>query len=169
MTRRPPEALARLGIGLVPQGRRLFPTLTVAENLFLARLRHTRAQGTHWEQERIFHYFPKLRDLLGTKADVLSGGEQQMVAIARALSGHIKLLLLDEPFEGLSPAMKDEVFNSINQLRGMVAILIVEHDLDRVLALANRVYVLDRGRISHQGPAQALLTNLELRKQVLWL
>ena len=125
--------------------------------------------GVHWDQDRIFSYFPRIRDKLGTNADLLSGGEQQMVAIARALSGNVKLLLLDEPFEGLAPAVVEEVFKSLDQLRGEIAILIIEHDLDLVLALADRAYVLDRGHVSHTGPAEPLLSDIEFRKQVLWL
>jgi ABC-type branched-subunit amino acid transport system ATPase component/ABC-type branched-subunit amino acid transport system permease subunit len=169
ITGRPPEEAARLGIGLVPQGRRLFPNLTVAENLQLGGLRRTRGSGAHWDLERIFQYFPQLRSLMWAKADVLSGGEQQMVAVARALTGHVRCLLLDEPFEGLAPQVKDEVARSIDRLRGEISILIVEHDLDQVLALADRVYVLDRGRITHEGPAGPLLHDLEFRKQVLWV
>jgi branched-chain amino acid transport system ATP-binding protein len=113
-------------------------------------------------------YFPRIRDKLDINADLLSGGEQQMVAIARALSGNVRLLL-DEPFEGLAPAVVEEVFKSIDQLRGEIAILIIEHDLDLVLALADRAYVLDRGHVSHAGPAELLLRDIEFRKQVLWL
>ncbi len=168
---RSPEPIARAGIGLVPQGRRLFPGLTVAENLKLGGLARTSkgGEGVHWDEQRIFGYFPRLREKLGTKADVLSGGEQQMVAIARALSGNVRLLLLDEPFEGLAPAVVEEVFKSLDQLRREIAILIIEHDLDLVLALADRAYVLDRGRVSHSGPAQPLLTDLAFRKSVLWV
>ena len=168
---RSPEHIARAGIGLVPQGRRLFPGLTVAENLKLGGLARASkgGEGVHWDEQRIFGYFPKLREKLGTKADVLSGGEQQMVAIARALSGNVRLLLLDEPFEGLAPAVVEEVFKSLDQLRREIAILIIEHDLDLVLALADRAYVLDRGRVSHSGPAQPLLTDLAFRKSVLWV
>jgi ABC-type branched-subunit amino acid transport system ATPase component/ABC-type branched-subunit amino acid transport system permease subunit len=164
-----PERAARLGIGLVPQGRRLFAGLTVEENLRLGGLARSGGSGLAWERERIYGYFPRIRDKLGTKADQLSGGEQQMVAIARALSGSVKILLLDEPFEGLSPAMVEEVFDSIEQLRKDISILIIEHHLDLVLSLADRAVVLDRGRVSHVGPAQPLLTDLEFRKQVLWL
>ena len=178
-----PERIARAGIGLVPQGRRLFPGLTVAENLRLGGLsrggRHAARDpgagvrgagaGVHWDQERIFSYFPRIRDKLGTNADLLSGGEQQMVAIARALSGNVRLLMLDEPFEGLAPAVVEEVFKSLDQLRGEIAILIIEHDLDLVLALADRAYVLDRGHVSHTGPAEPLLSDIEFRKQVLWM
>jgi len=164
-----PEHIARAGIGLVPQGRRLFPGLSVAENLRLGGLSRGGGKGIHWDQERIFSYFPRIRDKLGTNADLLSGGEQQMVAIARALSGNVRLLMLDEPFEGLAPAVVEEVFKSLDQLRGEIAILIIEHDLDLVLALADRAYVLDRGQVSHSGPAEPLLSDIEFRKQVLWL
>ncbi|MEO5861705.1 MAG: branched-chain amino acid ABC transporter ATP-binding protein/permease [Burkholderiales bacterium] len=163
-----PEQIARMGLGYVPQGRRLFAGLTVAENLRLGGLSRQAGEGVHWDQERIFSYFPRLRDKLNTKADVLSGGEQQMVAIARALSGNVKLLLLDEPFEGLSPAVVEEVFRSLDQLRAEMTILVIEHDLDLVLALADSAYVLDRGRVSHSGPAEPLLTDLTMRKKVLW-
>jgi ABC-type branched-subunit amino acid transport system ATPase component/ABC-type branched-subunit amino acid transport system permease subunit len=166
---RAPEYIARAGVGLVPQGRRLFSGLTVAENLHLGALSRGGTGGVHWDQERIFGYFPRIRDKLATRADALSGGEQQMVAIARALSGNVQILLLDEPFEGLAPALVDEVFKSLDQLRREIPILIIEHDLDLVLSLADRAYVLDRGRVSHEGPAAPLLTDLELRRKVLWV
>jgi ABC-type branched-subunit amino acid transport system ATPase component len=171
ITGRSPEHIARAGIGLVPQGRRLFPGLTVAQNLKLGGLsRASRdSEGVHWDEERIFGYFPRVREKLNTKADLLSGGEQQMVAIARALSGNVRLLLLDEPFEGLAPAVVEEVFKSLDQLRHEIAILIIEHDLDLVLALADHAYVLDRGLVSHSGPAEPLLTDLDFRKSVLWV
>ncbi len=169
ITGRTPEQVARLGIGLVPQGRRLFAGLTVEENLRLGALARKTGTGVHWDRERIYTYFPKVRDKLHAKADQLSGGEQQMVAIARALSGNIKLLMLDEPFEGLSPVMVEEVFKAIDSLRKEVAILIIEHHLDLVLSLADNAYVLDRGFVSHEGPAEPLLTDLEFRKKVLWL
>jgi len=166
---RSPEQIARLGVGLVPQGRRLFAGLTVDENLRLGGLSRSRGSGVRWDRDRIYGYFPRIRDKLDTNADQLSGGEQQMVAIARALSGNVEILLLDEPFEGLSPAMVDEVFKSIEKLRSEISILIVEHHLDIVLSLADRAVVLDRGRVSHEGPAGPLLTDLEFRKKVLWL
>jgi len=164
-----PEDIARLGMGFVPQGRRLFPNLTVSENLALGRLRRRGDDGIRWEQERIFEFFPRVRERLDEKAETLSGGEQQMVAIARALSGRVKLLLLDEPFEGLAPAVTETIFAALDRLRGEVPILIVEHDLDLVLALADRIYVLDRGRISYAGPAAPLRADPERRRRVLWV
>jgi len=164
-----PEDVARGGIGLVPQGRRLFPTLTVAQNLEMGRLRRTGREGVRWSEERVFAMFPRLAQRLNAKADTLSGGEQQMVAIARALVGNTRILLMDEPFEGLSPAMVEEVFGVIDALRRDVPILMIEHDLDLALALADRVYVLDRGRITHEGPAAPLHADLGLRRKVLWI
>jgi branched-chain amino acid transport system ATP-binding protein len=165
----PPEDVARAGIGFVPQGRRLFPALTVAQNLEMGRLKRTGGAGVRWSEERVFAMFPRLAQRLNAKADTLSGGEQQMVAIARALVGNTRVLLMDEPFEGLSPAMAEEVFRAIDALRRDVPILMIEHDLDLALALADRVYVLDRGRITHEGPAAPLHADLNLRRKVLWI
>ncbi len=166
-----PEAVARLGVGLVPQGRRLFAGLTVAENLALGalRFRPTTAEGVHWDLDRILSVFPRIRERMQINADRLSGGEQQMVAIARALSGNVRLLLLDEPFEGLSPALVDELFGAIEALGREISVLIVDHHLDLVLALAERAVVLDRGHVSHQGPTHPLLVELDFRKKVLWI
>lgn len=169
ITAQAPEDIARAGVGYVPQGRRLFPNLTVAQNLELGALRRRGGPGLRWNEEQIFAHFPKLKRLWHRQAGVLSGGEQQMLAIARALAGNVRLVMLDEPFEGLAPAVTDEVFEAVSDLRRDVPILIVEHDLDRVLALADRVYVLDRGAVAHEGPARPLLSDLEYRKKVLWL
>jgi ABC-type branched-subunit amino acid transport system ATPase component len=132
-------------------------------------LRRTRRGGDAWSDEQIFEVFPRLRERYEVNAESLSGGEQQMVAIARALAGHVKVLLLDEPFEGLSPAMTEEVFNAVLKLKGKVTILIVDHNLDLALALSDRALVLDRGRISHIGPAEPLLKDLDYRREKLWI
>jgi branched-chain amino acid transport system ATP-binding protein len=164
-------AIARLGIGYVPQGRGLFAGMTVAENLALGRLARA-TDGSHgmvWSEEKIYDYFPRLQERRNVAADYLSGGEQQMVAVARALSGNVKLLLLDEPFEGLAPTVVQELFTVFDQLRGEVSMVIVEHNLDLVLALADRVFALERGAVFHTGPAQPLLDDLDYRKQILWL
>ena len=167
----PAPDIARLGIGYVPQGRGLFAGMTVADNLALGRLARSTdgSNGTVWSEEKILQVFPRLKDRMQTPADYLSGGEQQMVAVARALSGNVKLLLLDEPFEGLAPSVVQELFTLFDQLRSQVSILIVEHNLDLVLALADRVFALERGAVFHEGPAGPLLTDLAYRKQILWL
>ena len=167
----PAPDIARLGIGYVPQGRGLFAGMTVADNLALGRLARSTdgSQGVVWSEEKILQVFPRLKERMQTPADYLSGGEQQMVAVARALSGNVRLLLLDEPFEGLAPAVVQELFTLFDQLRSQVSILIVEHNLDLVLALADRVFALERGAVFHAGPAEPLLTDLAYRKQILWL
>ncbi len=164
-----PEVMARLGIAFVPQGRRLFAGLTVKDNLMLGRLRRSGQGSNGWSDQEIFDVFPRLKDRYEVDATLLSGGEQQMVAIARALAGHVEVLLLDEPFEGLSPAMTEEVFNAIVSIKNRLTILIVDHNLDLALALADTALVLDRGRITHHGAARDLLTDLEFRKQKLWV
>ncbi|CDS52752.1 ABC transporter ATP-binding/permease protein [Polaromonas sp. CG9_12] len=163
--------IARLGIGYVPQGRGLFSGMTVADNLALGRLARATdgRSGTVWSEEKILQYFPQLKARMQTPADFLSGGEQQMVAVARALSGNVRLLLLDEPFEGLAPTVVQQLFSVFDQLRKEVSIIIVEHNLDLVLALADRVFALERGAVFHTGPARPLLTDLAYRKQILWI
>jgi len=167
----PTPDIARLGIGYVPQGRGLFAGMTVAENLALGRLARATdgSNGVVWNEEKVLEYFPRLKERMHIAADYLSGGEQQMVAVARALSGNVKLLLLDEPFEGLAPAVVLELFKVFDELRSHASIVIVEHNLDLVLALADRVFALERGAVFHQGPAAPLLTDLNYRKQILWL
>jgi branched-chain amino acid transport system ATP-binding protein len=167
----PAPDIARLGVGYVPQGRGLFAGMTVADNLALGRLARATdgSTGVVWSEDDILGFFPQLKQRVHVAADYLSGGEQQMVAVARALSGNVKLLLLDEPFEGLAPAVVLELFKAFDALRAHVSILIVEHNLDLVLALADRVFALERGAVFHQGPAQPLLQDLSYRKKILWL
>jgi branched-chain amino acid transport system ATP-binding protein len=167
----PAPDISRLGIGYVPQGRGLFAGMTVRENLSLGRLARKTdgSNGVVWSEEQILGYFPRLKERLDVAADYLSGGEQQMVAVARAMSGNVKLLLLDEPFEGLAPTVILELFKVFDLLRRHTSIVIVEHNLDLVLALADRVFALERGAVFHQGPAAPLLTDLEYRKKILWL
>ncbi|NOJ45447.1 branched-chain amino acid ABC transporter ATP-binding protein/permease [Bradyrhizobium archetypum] len=171
ISRLPAPEIARAGIGYVPQGRGLFAGMTVKENLALGRLARKTdgSSGVVWDEAQVFDYFPRLKERMEVAADYLSGGEQQMVAVARAMSGNVKLLLLDEPFEGLAPAVILELFKVFDRLRQHISIVIVEHNLDLVLALADRVFALERGAVFHQGPAQPLLTDLEYRKKILWL
>jgi branched-chain amino acid transport system ATP-binding protein len=145
--------------------------MTVADNLALGRLARATdgKDAVVWSEEEIFECFPRLKARVNVAADFLSGGEQQMLAVARALSGNVKLLLLDEPFEGLAPNIVNELFDVFDRLRGRASIIIVEHNLDLALALADRVFALERGIIFHQGPAEQLLTDLAYRKQILWV
>src|SRR5690606_12016714 len=131
--------------------------------LMLGRLKRSAAGSNGWSDEEIFDVFPRLKERYNIDATLLSGGEQQMVAIARALVGHVEVLLLDEPFEGLSPAMTEEVFNAILKLKSRMTILVVDHNLDLALAIADTALVLDRGKVSHHGRAHDLLVDLDFR------
>jgi ABC-type branched-subunit amino acid transport system ATPase component/ABC-type branched-subunit amino acid transport system permease subunit len=166
---RPSHEIARLGIGYVPQGRGLFAGMTVGQNLELGRLKRETGHGIRWDLDRILEYFPRIRERLDTPADFLSGGEQQMVAVARAISGDVKVLLLDEPFEGLAPAIIEQLFESFDRLRREISIIIVDHHLDLALALSDRTVALERGRVIHTGPSKDLRDDLALRRKVLWL
>ena len=159
---RPPEAIARLGIGLVPQGRRIFPNLSVLENLQIAR-RGDRG----FTLERVFATFPPLHALRGARGATLSGGELQLLAIARALMGNVDALLLDEPFEGLAPAIVEVVWNVLREIKGETTILLVEQNADLALALADRAYVISNGSIVWSGAARALHADEELRLRLL--
>jgi len=159
---RPPEVIARSGVGLVPQGRRIFPNLTVLENLQIAR-RGDRG----WTLERVFATFPKLHALRGARGATLSGGELQLLSIARALMGNVDALLLDEPFEGLAPAIVEVVWNVLREIKGETTMLLVEQNADLALALADRAYVISNGSIVWSGGAQALHTDEGLRLRLL--
>jgi len=159
---RPPEAIARLGIGLVPQGRRIFPNLSVLENLQIAR-RGDRG----FTLERVFATFPPLHALRGARGATLSGGELQLLAIARALMGNVDALLLDEPFEGLAPAIVEVVWNVLREIKGETTILLVEQNADLALALSDRAYVISNGSIVWSGAARALHADEELRLRLL--
>jgi len=153
----------------VPQGRGLFAGMSVAENLELGHLKRRSGAGKHWDDAKILAFFPSLKARWRAPADYLSGGEQQMVAVARALSGDTRILLLDEPFEGLAPAVIEELFEAFDRMRSEMAILIVDHHLDLALALSDRTVALERGEVTHVGPSAELSRDLELRRRVLWL
>ncbi len=177
LAQRPAAQIARLGVAYVPQGRGLFAGMSVAQNMELGRLKRRggiaaaegAGQAIHWDDDKIFAFFPRIKERWRSPADYLSGGEQQMVAVARALSGDTRILLLDEPFEGLAPAIVEELFEAFDKLRHEVAILIVDHHLDLALALSDRTVALERGEVTHTGPSAALSRDIELRRKVLWL
>jgi ABC-type branched-subunit amino acid transport system ATPase component len=153
----------RLGVSLVPEGRRLFPNLTVVDNLRLA----ARPGGA--SQEDVFNLFPKLRILQRSRAESLSGGERQMLAIARALVVPSRIILLDEPFEGLAPAIVKEVMDALVSLRGKVAMIIVEHHAETVLPIVDRTYVLVNGQVAYEGTALALEADAATQQRLLGL
>lgn len=160
-----PEMICRRGIGLVPQGRRIFPTLTVRENLVVARL-PVRTGGTSWTLDRIFDLFPRLRERERQLAGSLSGGEQQMVAIGRALMGNPRVLLLDEPSEGLAPMLVAEVSRTISRLKQEgQSIVLVEQNLKVALDLADRAVILTTGRTIFHGDVATLRVDEALLAQ----
>ncbi len=163
ITRYPPFRMVELGMALVPQGRRVFPSLSVAENLEVAR----RGSG-HWTRERVYEVFPRLRERSRNRANQLSGGEQQMLAIGRALMSNPDLLLMDEPTEGLAPLLVREVGRVIGELkRAGLSILLVEQNLALALSVADGVHVMSRGRIVHTGTPETLLQNEEVTSHYL--
>lgn len=161
--------ITRRGVSYVPQGRGLFAGMSVKDNMELGRLKRRNGAGMFWDEAKVFDVFPRIKERWLSPADYLSGGEQQMVAVARALTGDTKVLLLDEPFEGLAPAIVEELFEAFDKLRQDISIIIVDHHLDLALALADRAVVLERGAVTHTGPCKALLDDLDLRRKVLWL
>ena len=169
IARLPSARIARAGVGFVPQGRAMFAGMSVRDNLALGRHSRLTGEGRHWDEDKILEFFPRLKERMDTPADYLSGGEQQMVAVARALSGDTRVLLLDEPFEGLSPAVTEELFEAFHKLRQELSIIIVDHNLDLALAISDRTVALERGAVMHSGPSRDLRDDLDLRRKVLWL
>ena len=152
-----PEAIARKGIGLVPQGRRVFPTLTVRENPAVAQRRNA---GSKWSLGRVFELFPQLEERSTQQAGSLSGGEQQMLAIGRALMGNPRVLLMDEPSEGLAPIIVAEVGRTIARLKAEgQSIVLVEQNVTLALEHADEVAILNTGRLAFSGTATALRQN----------
>ena len=165
ITRWPTHRIANAGIGWVPDDRRVFPTLSVSRNLAIARKR-TRFRA--WSLAEMFEVFTALEYLMGRNAENLSGGELQMVAIARSLLGSPGLVLFDEPGQGLAPKLAQDVMATIRRLRAEgLSVLVVEQNVLSVLEVADRVYVMDLGRIVHHGPAAELRREPRLRERLL--
>jgi len=164
-----PERISHLGIGLVPQGRRVFPSLTVRENLIVARQRESKVEKP-WNVDRIYTLFPRLRERHAQHAGTLSGGEQQMLAIGRALMGNPRVLLLDEPSEGLAPLIVTEVRRTIRRLKEEgQSIILVEQNIQLALDVADQAVILNTGRCVFAGSAGDILNNEELIAQNLGL
>ena len=160
-----PERISHLGIGLVPQGRRIFPSLSVRENLIVAQQRESTTQNP-WNVERIYALFPRLRERHAQYAGTLSGGEQQMLAIGRALMGNPRVLLLDEPSEGLAPLIVAEVGRTIKRLKeDGQSIVLVEQNIQLALDVADQAVILNTGRCVFAGAAGEILNNEQLIAQ----
>src|SRR5450755_34547 len=154
-----PERISKLGIGLVPQGRRIFPSLTVRENLVVAQQRHN-ATANRWNVDRIYDMFPRLRERHTQFAGTLSGGEQQMLAIGRALMGNPRVLLLDEPSEGLAPLIVAEVGRTIKRLKeNGQSIVLVEQSIRLALDVADQAVMLNTGRCAFDGSTEQLMND----------
>lgn len=155
---------SQAGIQLVPEDRRIIPGLTVEENLILAQV----APNRGWELDQIYDHFPRLAERRGQEGVTLSGGEQQMLAVARALAREVKLLLLDEPYEGLAPVIVKEIEQIVHDIKSRgITTIIVEQNAVAALRLADRAVILDSGELVFTGSARELLDNAELRNEYL--
>ena len=164
----PPDKVARLGVGLVPQGRQVFPSLTTLENLQIAVRDRPGSDGSRWTIERFLDAFPNVKERLQQGAGKLSGGEQQLLAIGRALVGNPRLLLMDEPSEGLAPLIVKEISGLIRQLasEGM-AILLVEQNFGFAVETADYVNVMTKGRVVYESSPEALQQDLNAQGKLL--
>jgi len=159
--RLPSHAIARLGVGLVPQGRRIFPSLTVQENLTIGGVP---GRPGRWSLETVYAMFPRLRERAANYGGQLSGGEQQMVAIGRALMSNPVLLMMDEPSEGLAPLIVHELQNTMRRLKETgLAIVLVEQNLPLALSVADTAYIISKGRVVFAGDPEEIRTNAQLR------
>jgi branched-chain amino acid transport system ATP-binding protein len=162
----PPNRIARAGIGLVPQGRMIFPSLSVTENLTMAA--RTGGKADPWTLEKIYEIFPRLRERARNKGNLLSGGEQQMLTIARALMTNPDLIMLDEPSEGLAPIVVQEVYRVIEKLKAAgQSILLVEQDFGMAMSVADHAYIMSKGSIVYDSAPPDLVDNEAVKAQYL--
>ena len=166
-----PHQAAKAGIGFVPEERRIFPNLPVLDNLKMGIKHGKAARGkgrNQWDLERVYRHFPILKERGSQKGSTLSGGEQQMLAIARTLMGNPDLLMVDEPTEGLSPVLTWELRDVLENIgKAGVSILLVEHNLKVAMSLASRVYLMDKARVGFSGTVEELDANPEIREKYL--
>ncbi|MDR1732003.1 MAG: ABC transporter ATP-binding protein [Synergistaceae bacterium] len=168
ITKVPPHDIVAMGISHVPEGRMAFLNLTVKENLLLGAYTRNDKKGIHSDLERVYSLFPRLRERSGQVTGTLSGGEQQMLVVGRALMSRCRLLLLDEPSMGLAPILVEEVFNTILEVRKQgTPILLVEQNANMALSIADRGYVLETGKIVLEGRASDLAKMDEVRSAYL--
>jgi branched-chain amino acid transport system ATP-binding protein len=152
-----PDRIARLGLAIVPEGRQCFPNLSVREHLTAFAARRNAFTNQHWDLERVFEMFPRLRERQSNMGNQLSGGEQQMLAIGRALVTNPRLLILDEATEGLAPLVREEIWQCLARLREAgQTILVIDKYVERLIKLADRHIILERGRVVWQGSSAAL-------------
>ncbi len=164
-----PHEIVKLGVALVPQGRRIFPSLTVMENLLLGEKEGAADGGEEsWDTDRVLALFPRLKERLRNMGNQLSGGEQQMLAFARSLMTNPKMLLLDEPTEGLAPLLVRAMGETLSKLKeSKLAILLVEQNMKFALASCDYVHVLNRGRVVHSSTPDELAANEEIKSRFL--
>jgi branched-chain amino acid transport system ATP-binding protein len=163
----PSFRIARLGLGLVPEGRQIFPNLSVRENLVAASANRT-GRANPWTLARVFEFFPRLGERQGNRGNQLSGGEQQMLAIGRALMTNPRLLILDEATEGLAPLIRQEIWACLARLKAEgQAILVIDKNVKNLIALADRHYIVEKGRVVWSGPSAALAVDEALQHRYL--
>ena len=168
ITRVPAHQIVKLGLAHVPEGRRVFPEMTVYQNLMLGAFTRTDSAEKQASLQSVYGHFPRLKERARQLAGTLSGGEQQMLAMGRALMSRPRLLLMDEPSMGLSPILVGEIFSIIEEVsREGTTVLLVEQNAKKALSIADRAYVLETGSISLSGSASELLGNDEIRKAYL--
>ncbi len=164
---RPAFEVAQLGIGLVPEGRQVFPNLSVRENL-VATAANFSGSDDPWTLDKVLEFFPRLRDRLNNRGSQLSGGEQQMLAIGRALMLNPRLLILDEATEGLAPLIRQEIWRRLEQLkRTGITILLIDKNIDEMVQIADRHFIIEKGRVMWQGDSGELIENADLKARYL--
>ena len=168
LTGLPPHRVARTGVGYIPQGRHVFGSLTVVDNLTVASRANGNGRDMTWDLDRIWEMFPRLNERRSNRAEQLSGGEQQMLAIARALVTNPTLLIMDEPSEGLAPILIESVGEHLRELKGAsLSMLLVEQNYSLAIKLADLVYVLENGEVVFQGDAADLESNDDAKRRYL--